>query len=114
MPGHDVTINRKIGKTTGVAVTNAIATCAAVDNRNSDAIGIWLTAHATAASLAIYVSTTIDGTFVPLLTTGNVAEAVTVDAASKAYTLPITARPWPFLKFLANAGTATLTVVRKS
>lgn len=113
MPGHDVTINRKVGKSTGVAITNAIGTCAAFANPG-DAIGFIVTALATATSLAIYVSTAIDGTFVPLLTTANVAEAVTVDAASKAYCLPATTRPFPFLKLLANAGTATITVIRKT
>jgi hypothetical protein len=116
MPGPDVTVLKKNSKSAGIAVDTAanIANCTAVDNRQGDVAGIIVTALSTAITLNVFVSTTLTGTYVGLYTAANALEAITVSAADRAYILPTALRAFPFFKICCNAGTLTVTVVRKS
>jgi hypothetical protein len=91
-----------------------IANCTVVDNRQGDVVGVITTAVTTAVTLNVFVCATATGTFAGLYTAANSLEAITISAADRAYILPTALRAFPFFKICCNAGTATVTVCRKS
>ena len=116
MPAPDSQIVHKHNFKTGVAVdTEAnIANCTEVNNAEFDNIAILVTAYDSATGLTFWTAHTSGGTYAKLHTAANAAEAIVVSAVDRSYLLPAALRPFPFFKICCNAGTLTVTVVRKS
>lgn len=103
---------------TGVVVdTTTIASSTAVDYRNAAGGCLVINGDFTTVTYTFYGCDTIDGTFLPLYTSGGVAVTATGPGGSTdcMIELPTALFGTPYFKILTNADdTETLTVVLKS